>query len=162
MKTIFSILFFLIITTLIIAQPQRGKVGVSAEIQTQQMDFLLPIFVNDQVSLSPAVGVANISDKYTDISLGLLMRYHLFIEKVTPFIGFRAGTLLYIPEEGDMISDLLLGPSFGGEYYFSENFSVGIELQLNVVVSGEKSMRFSNPDGTNINTATAIFATIYF
>jgi hypothetical protein len=61
-----------------------------------------------------------------------------------------------------MISDLILGPSFGGEYYFNKNFSVGIELQLNVVLSGEKSMRFSNPDGMNINTATALFATIYF
>lgn len=162
MKTIYSILFFLIISTLIIAQPQRGKVGVSAEIQTQQMDFLLPIFVNDWVSLAPAVGVVNISDKYTDLSLGLLMRYHLFTESVTPFIGARFGTLLYIPDEGDMISDLIIGPSFGGEYYFNENFSVGIELQLNVVLSGEKSMRFSNPDGTNINTATALFATIYF
>lgn len=162
MKTLTSILFCLIISTMIIAQPQSGKVGVSAEIQTQQMDFLLPVFVNDHISLSPAFGIANISDKYTDISVGLLMRYHLFVEKVTPFIGLRAGTLLFVPDEGDMISDLLLGPSFGGEYFFSENFSIGIELQLNVVMSGEKSMRFSNPNGTNINTATAIFATIYF
>jgi len=162
MKTFFSILLVIVISTLLTAQPQKGKVGVTAEIQTQQMDFLLPIFVNDWVSLAPAVGVVNISDKYTDLSLGLLMRYHLFTETVTPFIGARFGTLLYIPEEGDMISDLILGPSFGGEYYFNENFSVGIELQLNVVLSGEKSMRFSNPDGTNINTATAIFATIYF
>ena len=162
MKTFFSILLVIVISTLLTAQPQKGKVGVTAEIQTQQMDFLLPIFVNDWVSLSPAIGVANISDKYTDLSLGLLMRYHLFTETVTPFIGARFGTLLFIPEEGDMISDLILGPSFGGEYYFSENFSVGIELQLNVVVSGEKSMRFSNPNGTNINSATAIFATIYF
>ena len=162
MKTFFSILLVIVISTLLTAQPQKGKVGVTAEIQTQQMDFLLPIFVNDWVSLAPAVGVVNISDKYTDLSLGLLMRYHLFTETVTPFIGARFGTLLFIPEEGDMISDLILGPSFGGEYYFNENFSVGIELQLNVVLSGEKSMRFSNPDGTNINTATAIFATIYF
>ena len=162
MKTFLSILLVIAISTLLTAQPQKGKVGVSAEIQTQQMDFLLPIFVNDWVSLAPAVGVVNISDKYTDLSLGLLMRYHLFTESVTPFIGARFGTLLYIPDEGDMISDLIIGPSFGGEYYFNENFSVGIELQLNVVLSGEKSMRFSNPNGTNINTATALFATIYF
>lgn len=162
MKTLQLLIMIILISSSFFAQPQRGKVGVSAEIQTKQMDFLLPIFVNDQVSLSPAVGLVSISDKYTDISLGLLIRYHLFIEKVTPFIGFRAGTLLFLPEEGDMITDLLVGPSFGGEYYFSENFSVGIELQVNVVASGEKSMRFSNPKGTNINSATAIFATIYF
>jgi hypothetical protein len=162
MRTLQLFVMIIFISSSFFAQPQRGKVGVSAEIQTQQMDFLLPIFVNDQVSLSPAIGVVNISDKYTDLSLGLLIRYHLFIEKVTPFIGFRAGTLLYIPKEGDMITDLLLGPSFGGEYFFDENFSIGIELQLNIVASGEKSMRFSNPNGTNINSATAIFATIYF
>ena len=90
------------------------------------------------------------------------MRYHLFNETVTPFIGARFGTLLYIPRENDTITDFVFGPLFGGEYYFTENFSVGIELQLNATFSGENSLRFGNPDGTIINTATAFFATIYF
>lgn len=67
-----------------------------------------------------------------------------------------------IPDDGDPITDYIVGLLGGGEYFFSANFSVGIEGQLNISISDENSSRFSNPKGTNVNTASVIFATIYF
>jgi len=56
----------------------------------------------------------------------------------------------------------LAGLNFGGEYYISEHFSVGIEAQGNLTKSDKNSGRFGNPGGVNINLATMIFATMYF
>jgi hypothetical protein len=162
MKTIQILFTVLILSIICFAQPEKGKIGLSAEIQSQQMDFLVPIFATNNLALSPAVGVAIISDQYSDLSLGVILRYYFSNDVISPFIGGRLGTLLYIPNESDMIADIIYGPLFGGEYYFSKNFSVGIELQLNAVSSAKNSMRFGNPGRTNINTATAFFATIFF
>ncbi len=56
-----------------------------------------------------------------------------------------------------------LSSSFaGGEYFFSSSFSVGIEAQLNLTFSDKNSVRFANPGGTNLNTGSVIYASIYF
>jgi hypothetical protein len=70
--------------------------------------------------------------------------------------------MMLFPKGGEAQTDIIFGPCFGGEYYFSQHFSAGIELQLNIAKSGVNSMRFNNPNGTNIGTATAFYATIYF
>jgi hypothetical protein len=143
-------------------QPSKGNVGISVSIQNTQFDFLIPIFFQDKVSVSPAIGINKISNNYTDLSLGAILRFYLSTDNVAPFLGMRAGALMFIPDNEDLITDFIFGPFFGGEYYFSKNFSVGIELQLNIIKSASNSIRFNNPNGTNINSATAFFATIYF
>jgi len=47
--------------------------------------------------------------------------------KVFPFINFRVGFLRAIPSNGKEVTDWLLGASVGGEYFFDNNFSFGIE-----------------------------------
>ncbi len=162
MKTTLLFLTVFVLTSSCFAQPEKGKVGISVSVQNTQLDFLVPIFVNDHASLSPAFGITNISDQFTDISLGLIMRYYFSKNIVSPYVGARFGALMLTPQDGDLITDFIFGPFFGGEYFFTQYFSVGIELQLNIVKSAEDSMRFDNPNGTNINTATAFIATIYF
>ncbi len=47
-------------------------------------------------------------------------------------------------------------------YFLAESFSLGVEAQLNVSLSGDGSTRFGNPGGTNINSAMGVFAAVYF
>ena len=162
MKTTLIVLIFLFYSSTFYSQPQKGNIGISVLVQNSQLDFLIPIFISDNFAVSPAVGISSISDQFTDISLGGIIRYYFSKNIVSPFIGGRFGALLLNPKDGESTTDLIFGPLFGGEYYFTKNFSVGIELQLNITKSDERSNRFNNPNGTNINTATAFFATIYF
>jgi hypothetical protein len=162
MKTLIIVISIFIISSLCFSQPQKGNIGLSASIQNSQIDFLIPIFASDNFAISPSVGISSISDQFTDLSVGALMRFYLSKNIVSPYIGFRLGAMILSPKGGDSQTDYILGPCFGGEYYFSQHFSAGIELQLNIARSGEHSMRFNNPNGTNIGTTSAFYATIYF
>jgi hypothetical protein len=162
MKTFQLLLLFILLSSYCFSQTHKGNIGLSVSLQNEQIDFLVPIFVSDNLSLSPAFGVRGISDKYIDLTIGSIIRYYFSEQIVSPFIGGRFGALLLLPKDDDSVIDYVFGPLFGGEYYFNEHISLGIEVQFNIVTSSEKSMRFGNPGGTNFNTATAIFATIYF
>jgi hypothetical protein len=92
----------------------------------------------------------------------MVFRYNLRVDEAVPYIGLRFGGLLASPEKGDGTFDMILGPLVGGEYFLRNKFSVGVEAQLNISKSDENSYRYNNPDGTNINMATAVMATFYF
>ena len=162
MKTIFTILTIFIISSFCYSQPQKNNVGISGSIQNSQLDFLIPIFASDKVAIAPSIGIISISDQFTDLSVGALLRYYFTKNIVSPYIGLRFGAMILSPKGGDSQTDFILGPCFGGEYYFTQHFSAGLELQLNIAKSGENSLRYNNPNGTNIGTATAFYATIYF
>ena len=154
-----------LITTLIRAQEIDNKSwGLSVAIQENQLDFLFPIWITSNNVMAPGIGLIDIGGAGTDLRLGLVDRIYLNTnENIQPFIGGRGGIMLAIPKDkGDTIIDYVFGLLGGGEYFFSNNFSVGIEAQLNVSISEDRSNRFGNPGGTNINTASVIFATIYF
>ena len=56
MKIFQSLFLIIFASTINFAQPEKGNVGVSAQIQSQQLDFLIPFFVNDNLSFSPSLG----------------------------------------------------------------------------------------------------------
>jgi hypothetical protein len=138
------------------------KMGFSASLQDNQIDFLVPIWVGSRATIAPVFGVTWIQDAGTDLHIGLVPKFYFTRSKVSPFISFRAALLRAIPSVGEGTTDWLLGLSIGGEYFFDEYFSVGIESQLNYTISDVRSTRFGNPGKNNINTATALFASIYF
>ena len=150
----------------------ESKIGLCASLQDSQLDILLPIWLNSRLVITPAIGGAWVSDAVTDLHVGLSGRYNLRQGEAVPYLGVRFGALILMPEsrvgefggpeDNPSIVDIILGPMVGGEYFLKEHFSVGIEAQVNIAISNEKSRRFGNPDGTNINTATAVFATFYF
>jgi hypothetical protein len=163
---VFAIIFLCtLISTLTNAQETNNKSwGISAAIQESQLDFLFPIWVSSNIVMAPGIGLIDIGGAGTDLRFGLVDRIYLNTdENIQPFLGGRGGILLSITEDEDnTIIDYVFGLLGGGEYFFSNNFSVGIEAQLNFSISDNKSNRFGNPGGTNINTASVIFATIYF
>lgn len=138
------------------------KVGLTASLQNNQMEVLVPIWANERLVIAPAVSVAHVSDYVTDFGFGMVFRYNLRMGEAVPYIGVRWGGMLASPDKGDNTFDMVLGPLMGGECFLKDKFSVGVEAQLNISQSDEKSYRFNNPDGTNINLATAVMATFYF
>jgi hypothetical protein len=143
--------------------------GISALVQDGQFDILLPIVLKNTGVIAPAIGFASVSKAGMDIILGIVTRFYLNDSKVKPFLGGRAGVLFFSPSkpEGSSIDpestkDFVFGFLAGGEYFLDEGFSFGVEAQLNASVSDKNSRRFGNPGGFNMNTATAIFATVYF
>ena len=160
---IFAAILCIVFSMNLKAQDETRTWGISASIQENQFDILFPIWTGVNNVIAPSIGAIYIEDSGTDLRLGLLDRIYFNATKtLKPFLGLRAGVLFSLPDGGDNAADYIIGLLGGGEYFFSKNFSVGVEAQLNMSISDENSSRFGNPGGTNINTATAIFATIYF
>ncbi len=140
------------------------KIGISAAIQTTQFDISLPIWASQNSVIAPSLGLAFVEDLSIDVALGLAYRYYYFDHKeaARPYLGFKAGFIYSKPETGDGLIDLIAGTAVGGEYFFSKNFSFGIEAQLNLIIPDKNSNRFTIPGKRSINTATVGFITIYF
>jgi hypothetical protein len=162
MKKAFLLLSIIFISTNIFAQEVKSW-GVTANIQSSQFEFLLPIWVSETATLSPSVSFIAAQDGGSDLSLGLSPKFYLSdpVEAV-PFVSFRGGAIIGIPNSGDAIVDFLAGFGGGAEYFFSSSLSVGIELQGNFTISDEGSLRFGNPGNVNFNTATSLTASIFF
>jgi hypothetical protein len=164
-----AMIFLLGISTAYSQDTANGNsFGISALVQDSQFDILFPIPTSELIVVAPAVGFLYASEAGSDISFGLVGRFYLNNKVVRPFLGARAGLILFSPasEDGqtepESTTDYLVGFLAGGEYFLNEGFSFGIEAQLNAAISDENSIRFGNPGGTNINTGAAVFATVYF
>jgi len=147
----------------------KKSFGISALVQDGQFDIMLPFVIAKSIIVAPAIGFASVSDAATDISIGFVSRFYLNDKKVRPFLGGRAGILIFSPSKQDGSSidpesttDFILGFLAGGEYFLDEGFSFGVEAQLNASFSDKYSSRFGNPGGVNLNTGAAVFATVYF
>ena len=139
------------------------KFGISVALQTEQLDITFPIWPGSSIVIIPSISVVSVSDVATDFGFGLGLRYNLNTTEAVPYIGIRFAALTLIPKGGDdSFTDLVFGLFSGGEYFFSDHFSISVEAQLNYAKSDEFSNRFGNPDGTNVNTATLALATFYF
>jgi hypothetical protein len=138
------------------------KVGLSASLQDNQFDILVPIWLGSNLSIAPSIGLIWTQDAGSDLRIALVPRFYFSKSKVSPFLGGRIGLLRATPSVGTGTTDWLLGLAMGGEYFLDNHFSFGIESQINLTISDQNSSRFGNPGKKNLNTATAIFATVYF
>jgi hypothetical protein len=141
--------------------PSSG-VGLAASIQEGQFDIMVPIWLSERFTIAPAIGIVWAEDAGSDIRIGIAPRYYLRKEALSPYVGLRLGALMNSPSNGSSTTDILIGGAFGGEYFFSEYFSLGVEAQANMVISDSKSARFGNPGKMNLNTAAAVIAGVYF
>lgn len=145
------------------AKDKGAKAGISAAVQGEQTDLLIPIRLSNRVVIVPAIYLSGGEDVFTDFGLGIALRCGQRTGKTMPYFGARFGVLIYDPSgAGDSQTDFLFGPLVGGEYFLDDHFSLGVEAQLNIAKSGKHSLRFNNPDGMSVNTATAVMATYYF
>ena len=144
---------------------RTGTVGLTTSVQEGLFDIQVPIWVNERIVVAPSFGLINISDGFNDLRMGIFVRANLKKGKAVPYAGIRAGALIfdvYNNKNVESQTDVVAGLAFGGEYFLDDHFSFGVEAQLNVLFSDEFSLRLSNPDGRNLNTASVFQATFYF
>lgn len=141
---------------------RSGSVGLSTAIQSNQLDIMIPIWASKDIVLTPSISYVNVSDYQSDLGLGASLRYNFYSTEFVPYFGVRVGMLKFTPDGGESITDKFYGALFGGEYFLKDKLSIGIEAQLNITSSDENSSRFGNPDGTTMNTASRIYASVYF
>ena len=138
-------------------------VGLSASVQGGQLDIILPIWAGNKIVIAPAFSVVYFEDAAIDLGVGIAPRFYLRTGRVAPYIGGRVAAFFLMPSgNAQDITDWLLGLALGGEYFLDPKFSIGVEAQVNFAISDDLSGRFGNPGGLSLNTATAIFVSIYF
>lgn len=156
-----SILIIMLVTAPGSIEASSCKIGISAQLQDDQRDILLPLRW-EEFTFAPTFSIAFVSDAVLDYGIGAAFRYHPKEGKAVPYIGFRVAVFVMSPKGGNSITDFAIGPSLGGEYFLDDHFSIAVEAQVNISLSDENSFRFGNPKGINVNTATSILATYYF
>ncbi|RJP72938.1 MAG: hypothetical protein C4539_02360 [Ignavibacteriales bacterium] len=163
MKSILMGFLILLCLSNIFAQDEYSNqtIGLTSTL-SNQVDISVPIFLGDYISLAPTVGVSMFEENYTDWEIGIVYKNYFNRKRIAPFISIKLGALIMDRKKADGIVDGVFGGGFGGEYFFSNNFSAGIEAQLNFSISNSGSGRFGNPGNINVNTATVIFAAVYF
>lgn len=136
-------------------QPSTGTFGLSASVQSGQTNLQVPIWVTDNVTVAPIFGINYQQDNFTTLNFGVSPRFYQNLgTDFGTYIGAQGIILHTSPEIGDNDTDILIGPTGGGEYYLSEHFSMGVEGQLNFLL---------NDNGNNqVSTGAAIMATFYF
>jgi hypothetical protein len=164
MKTKHILLFAIVILGMGSAKAQlTNKVGLTAYLQGTQYGISVPIWFNEKWMLAPALQFNYSDNSGTNAGLALAPRYYFKREKIAPYVGIRLGAMMNKPSNGsNTLVDLFGGAAFGGEYFLSNNFSFGVEAQLNGSLSDEASSRFANPGGFNVNVGTMFSATVYF
>jgi hypothetical protein len=143
-------------------ETKKGSIGLSASLQGSQLDYIVPIWINDRIVAQPSLRAINLEQSMSDLGIGFGIRYNINGENVITYLGFRGGALILFPKGGKGIADYVTGPFFGGEYFFVDKFSAGVEAQLNVSISDDDSYRFGDPGKANLNTATSVYVTFYF
>ena len=141
--------------------PSSG-IGLAASIQDGQFDIMVPLWLSERVSIAPVVGFVVSQGAGSEVRIGIAPRIYLRKEELSPYVGLRAGALISSPSNGESTTDMIFGGAFGGEYFFSSSFSLGVEAQVNVAHSDDASTRFGNPGNMNLNTGAAVIASIYF
>jgi len=163
-------LFLLIVVAIFVGTNQsysqslrKGKIGLTASLQDNQFGVMLPVFISGKFSLAPALDVKIASGMGAEYTIGVMPKWYLKSGDFMPYLGFRVGTIMYFPnDDKDPTFDFVVGPAFGGEYFFNEHLSAGVEAQGNFTYSDESSDRFGNPGKMNFNFATMVFVSVFF
>jgi len=152
---------FVVGFSIIPAHAQQGSItrtwGLSASIQTGQMDILIPIWTGDTFVLAPGFSLNYIENVTTNIGVEVVPRLYLDNSRVSPYLTGMAGLLFRMPTVGSDTSDLMLGIGLGGEYFVNPKFSFGVEARLNgsvIDVSGARNIL--------LYTSAAVVANVYF
>ncbi|MFW5706372.1 MAG: hypothetical protein ACOC12_00495 [Bacteroidota bacterium] len=172
-KKLIPIVFLLFISFYVQAQhPAVGvnnqdRVGMTISLHQSQWGFLIPYWLTDRFVVTPVLGFVYFQKDKLDATVGIATRHYLKIDDISYYFGFRVGSMLLVPAseeelDNEVRSDLFAGATFGIEYFFARQFSVGMELQGSFIQSDERSMRFNNPGGFGFELAPVIMATFYF
>lgn len=151
----------------VFAGGKAGQVGIGLSATDIAPNFMVHIWATDNITIEPSFVLSNFSPKedgeYTRYAPGLGLLYHWGNAKnIRPYAGFR-GALDILSGGGNNYSDIVLGPVFGGEYFFSDHFSVSGEYQIQILITDDKlSPNLLPADATYENTAAFLSVHFYF
>lgn len=156
LSLLFITLFF--ISSMAYAQDRanEGSVGLSASIQSSQMNLQIPIWLTDNVTIAPVFGLNHLEDVSTSLNVGVAPRFY---QDLGNDFGSYIGARGIIRHTSNDINDndgtnILLGATGGGEYFLDHHFSIGVEGQLNFLIN-DVSNNF-------LSTGAAVIGTYYF
>lgn len=133
--------------------PDEGSVGLTASFQGQGLDIQVPYWIQQNLVLAPLAGIQSVENNYTRIRLGVKPKFYQTIGN--DFASYFSGLVAFEhfdPAAGDSDVTVNLGGGFGGEYFFSSHFSLGVEALLDIRLNGQNSLR----------TGAALNGSIYF
>lgn len=174
-KLLLSLLAALILAAPAQAQPQGTKFGIGVSLiqgviapNFEELQFgtvalsniFVPIILGSNFKLEPEIGFYRLSEDedtfegtLTQWRFGLGAFYYLpATESVRVYVGPRVGlqlTSLSAEEDVELElgeTDLTFGLALGGEYFLSDHFSCGGEVQLNYVSLGEPDVEVDGVD----------------
>ena len=160
--TVAAAMIFLIPALFAQSKTPNSGIGLAASIQDGQFDIMVPIWLGERFTLAPVFGIAWAEDAGSELRIGVAPRYYLRKDVLSPYLGLRVGALINSPADASSTTDIIIGAASGGEYFFSEYFSLGVEAQANLAISDSKSVRFGNPGKLSVNTGAAVIAGVYF
>lgn len=134
--------------------PEAGSIGLRASFFGQS-SIEVPYMLNESVSLAPALGFSSVENSTTNIQIGVRPRFYM--QTIGTLLPYVSGNLTIDIQSNKITdtstTDILLGVGYGGEYFFSESFSLSAEGGLNLR-TGDNS--------TSFGTGARVSASVYF
>jgi len=131
--------------------------GLSASLQSGQMDILVPLWMGNTFVIAPGVSVNYVEHVTTNIGVMLVPRLYLDMRRVSPYITAVVGFDFNMPNIGSDTTDLTLGIGLGGEYFVNPKFSFAVEGRVVGMVFDISGLR-----NTAVMTSGAVVANVYF
>ncbi|MBD3615828.1 MAG: outer membrane beta-barrel protein [Gracilimonas sp.] len=155
-KKIGSLVILSILTIAVQAQsiPDEGTVGLRANF-TGQTSIEVPYMLNQSFSLAPYIGINSTQDQTTNIAIGIRPRFYTgMTNAISPyFTGTLGFSNTSFSNVNNSVTDFNLGVGYGAEYFFSDQFSVSADGNLNLLFGDS---------ATNFSTMARVSASIYF
>lgn len=111
--------------------------------------------MNETISLAPAIGFSSTEDISSNFQIGVRPRFYM--QTTGSLLPYISGNLTVDITKNKIIdssaTDIILGAGYGGEYFFSNNFSLSAEGVFNLR-TGDSANTFS--------TGARVSASIYF
>lgn len=168
MKNFLLALVLLFLATSIMAQPEQGKVGIGFTVTESSPGLMLRWWAGESVTVEPQFAIRYISlDEIDASSTQLGLGIGVAWRKVTgtalrPLVAARFEYDMLITED-ETYADMLLSGGFGAEYFFSNHFSVGGEVDLSLVFTDDDfSPNFPTENTTILTTSQMLTAHFYF
>lgn len=134
--------------------PETGSIGLRASFFGQST-IEVPYMLNETVSLAPALGFSTVEESSSRIQIGVRPRFYM--QTIGTLLPYVSGNLT-IDVRSNKVSDtsttdIILGAGYGGEYFFSESFSISAEGNLNLITGDSP---------TTFGTGARVSASVYF
>ena len=133
----------------------QRKWGLSAYLQTTQAEILVPIWLGQRFVLAPTLSANYIENTGTLLGYGAAARIYANMARLASYYGLKAQALTALPKGGTSNTAFLIAVFYGGEFFLSQRFSIGIEPAVNLLIP-------PNNGPLVISTSTMLTASVHF